>query len=269
MGRKPLNIEYFALADFGVLSAEGTDAGKFLQGQLSNDVASLATGQSQLSALHTVQGRVQAVIYLLCLGEASYTAVLPQELLPAVLATLQQRVFRAKVTLRDAVEHWQVLGATAAPPNSWHAAVDRSARCFVLLDATRPDRPTPLHSREAWRALDIAAGLPQVYARSQGEFVAQMLNLDLLGGIAFDKGCYIGQEIVARSHYRGRVKRRLQRFAYTADTAPLPGDSVLLASGATAQVVDATRAAGQQQLLAVTAIGATGALPMPYELPRD
>jgi folate-binding protein YgfZ len=104
-----------------------------------------------------------------------------------------------------------------------------------------------------------------VYAGSQGQFVSQMLNLDLLDGIAFDKGCYIGQEIVARAHYRGRVKRRLQRFALAAATAPAPGASVTLASGESAQVVEATRDA----MLAIAPIGATGALPLPYPLPEN
>ena len=66
--------------------------------------------------------------------------------------------------------------------------------------------------RERWRRLDVAAGLPQVYARTSEEFIAQMLNLDALGAIAFEKGCYTGQEVIARAHYRGRVKRRMQRF---------------------------------------------------------
>ena len=253
------------MPDLGALSAEGLDAGKFLQGQLSNDVVKLATGEAQLTALHTAQGRVQALLRLFRAQETLWVAVLPRELIAAVVASLRQRVFRAKLTLSDASADWQVLGASAAPPNSMHARVDASGRCLLLRVAADPAPGQPLRSRDAWRALDVAAGVPQVYAGSQAEFVSQMLNLDLLGGIAFDKGCYIGQEIVARAHYRGRVKRRLQRFALAADTAPVPGASVTLASGATAQVVDATR----DEMLAVAPVGATGALPLPYPLPEN
>src|SRR6185312_17370732 len=81
--------------------------------------------------------------------------------------------------------------------------------------APRPDVRLPQSvpaRREVWRQLDIISGLPQVYGATSEEFVAQMLNLDLVGAIAFDKGCYTGQEVIARAHYRGRVKRRLQRF---------------------------------------------------------
>src|SRR6185436_19290564 len=77
----------------------------------------------------------------------------------------------------------------------------------------------------AWQRADVEAGLPQVYAATSESFVAQMLNLDLLGGIAFDKGCYTGQEVIARAHYRGRVKRRLQRWRNTGTAALRPGDA--------------------------------------------
>ena len=247
------------------MSAAGLDAGKFLQGQLSNDVTKLATAEAHLTALHTVQGRVQALLRLFRVQETHWVAVLPRELLAAVLASLRQRVFRAKLTLSDASADWQVLGASAAPPNSMCARVDASGRCILLRAATGAGPGAALRSRDDWRALDIAAGVPQVYAGSQGEFVSQMLNLDLLGGIAFEKGCYIGQEIVARAHYRGRVKRRLQHFAYSAATAPAPGASVTLPSGESAQVVDATG----EEMLAVAGIGAASALPLPYELPQN
>ena len=263
MADRTLNIEYFSLPDMGVLSAAGLDAGKFLQGQLSNEVAKLATGEAQLTALHTVQGRVQALLRLFRVHETLWVAVLPRELNADVLATLRKRLFRARVTLTDASADWQVLGASAAPPNSMHARVDASGRCMLLREAAATASEL-LRSRDDWRALDIAAGVPQVYASSQGVFVSQMLNLDLLGGIAFDKGCYIGQEIIARAHYRGRVKRRLQRFAFSSATAPAPGASVTLAAGESAQVVDANR----NEFLAVAGIGATGALPLPYQLPQ-
>ncbi len=264
MADRTLNNEYFSLPDLGTLSAAGLDAGKFLQGQLSNDVAKLAIGDAQLTALHSAQGRVQALLRLFRVHESMWVAVLPRMLSADVLATLRKRVFRDRVTLADASANWQVLGASTAPPNSMYATFDASGRCILLRDAAAAATSEPLRSRDDWRALDVAAGVPQVYAGSQGEFVSQMLNLDLLDGIAFDKGCYVGQEIVARTHYRGRVKRRLQRFAFSADTAPAPGTSVTLASGESVLVVDATR----KELLAVAGIGAAGALPLPYQLPQ-
>ena len=106
--------------------------------------------------------------------------------------------------------------------------------------------------REIWRELDISAGLPQVYGATSEEFVAQMLNLDLVGAIAFDKGCYTGQEVIARAHYRGRVKRRLQRFRSRGPLELKPGDSGDLPDGHTFKVVEAVRLEdGRCEFLAV------------------
>jgi hypothetical protein len=106
--------------------------------------------------------------------------------------------------------------------------------------------------RDVWRQLDIIAGLPQVYGATSEEFVAQMLNLDLVGAIAFDKGCYTGQEVIARAHYRGRVKRRLQRFRSRVPLDLRPGDSGELSDGRAFKVVEAVRLEdGRCEFLAV------------------
>jgi folate-binding protein YgfZ len=141
----------------------------------------------------------------------------------------------------------------------------------------------------AWQRLQIAAGLPQVYTATSEEFVAQMLNLDVLGAIAFDKGCYTGQEVIARAHYRGRVKRRMQRFVTRAACALTAGDAGTLADGRTFRVVEAVPTAdGRCEFLAVAPLVAAGpatpehapapapgtlvleaqVLPLPYVLPE-
>jgi folate-binding protein YgfZ len=140
-----------------------------------------------------------------------------------------------------------------------------------------------------WHAAAVAAAEPQVYAATSEEFVAQMLNLDVLGAIAFDKGCYTGQEVIARAHYRGRVKRRLQRFVTAAPAQLAPGSSGELPDGRTVKVVDAVqRGDGRCEFLGVAGFAADDtdaaasaapttpagavieaqALPMPYALPR-
>jgi folate-binding protein YgfZ len=114
-------------------------------------------------------------------------------------------------------------------------------------------------AREEWRALDIADGIPQVYAATSEAFVAQMLNLDVVGGIAFDKGCYTGQEVIARAHYRGKVKRRMQRFQTTGPSNLKPGDSGTLRDGRSFKVVDAAVLHdGRTEFLAVTTLSAAG-----------
>ena len=144
-------------------------------------------------------------------------------------------------------------------------------------------------SRDTWRLLDIADGEAQIYAATSEEFVAQMLNLDALDAIAFDKGCYTGQEVIARAHYRGRVKRRLQRFVSRGAAKLAIGESGQLADGRAFKVVEAVQLSdGRCEFLAVAPLvagaaveasssgqGAAAApetiaepLPLPYPLPE-
>src|SRR6185369_13065084 len=139
-------------------------------------------------------------------------------------------------------------------------------------------------SRDAWHLSAIAAGEPQVYAATSEQFVAQMLNLDLLGAVAFDKGCYTGQEVIARAHYRGRVKRRMQRWHNASGTMLEPGDSARGTDGRALVVVRTAQAGGgRQEVLAVgtfgaaesgetgaadTAVRLSGPLSLPYALPE-
>jgi folate-binding protein YgfZ len=120
------------------------------------------------------------------------------------------------------------------------------------LDAPAPLTGYAVGDRETWLRLDIAAGLPQVYAATSEEFVAQMLNLDVLGGISFEKGCYTGQEVIARAHYRGRVKRRLQRFMSREPAKLAVGETGQLADGRSFKVVEAAELTnGRCEFLAV------------------
>ena len=141
---------------------------------------------------------------------------------------------------------------------------EQPARWLLIAPAAaEPGSPTAPHSggrlphgtatrREVWRQLDIIAGQPQVYGATSEEFVAQMLNLDVVGAIAFDKGCYTGQEVIARAHYRGRVKRRLQRFRTRGPLDLKPGDSGELPDGRAFVVVEAARLEdGRCEFLAV------------------
>ena len=133
------------------------------------------------------------------------------------------------------------------------------ARWLILSPA---GAPAPLAGcdaavRDVWRLLDIADGEAQVYAATSEEFVAQMLNLDALDAIAFDKGCYTGQEVIARAHYRGRLKRRVQRFVSRGAAALAVGESGTLADGRAFKVVEAVSLTdGRCEFLAVAPLGA-------------
>jgi folate-binding protein YgfZ len=214
--------------DLGLLHFRGSDASKFLQGQLSNDMAALGDSAFILAGLHNPQGRVLALLRLAAPAAGHVVAVLPAGLVAAIAGTLRRYVLRAKVTIEEATDAAALAGLAAQLP----------AAAALLAPAA--------HAR------DIAAGVPQVYAATSGRFVAQMLNLDCIGAISFSKGCYTGQEIIARTHYRGRMKRRMQRFLSAAPLPLAPGESVALADGRPAQIVDAlVHADGTTEFLAV------------------
>lgn len=242
----------------GVLRARGPDAVTFLQGQLSNDVTRLERGRLQLSGYHTPQGRAIALLRLTPLAPDDVLGILPRELVPTVVTRLKRYVLRAKVQLSDESAQWLIRGYQGPAPALPAAALCLpygSSRQLVLLPASSgpPTDDAPVGSAADWAASDIADGLPQVYLPTSEAFVAQMLNLDLTGGIALDKGCYTGQEIIARAHYRGQVKRRMQRFVTQSPHELTPGQAGVLADGRSFRVVAAApQADGHCEFLAVT-----------------
>ncbi len=157
--------------------------------------------------------------------------------------------------------HSQSLSNTTAGTTAIVRVGASPARWLVISPV---GEPTPVAgcaagTREEWRLLDIADGLPEIYAATSEEFVAQMLNLDVLGAIAFDKGCYTGQEVIARAHYRGRVKRRMQRFMSRGPVRFAIGDAAQLMDGRTFKVVEAAQLAnGRCEFLAVAPMVSEG-----------
>ena len=277
------------LPGLGVLQLRGPDSGRFLQGQLSADCRALSSDRLLLAGLHTREGRVVAVLRLAAPDTDTVLAILPRELVDPVADRLRKFVLRAKTQLTNASDDWQLTGFTGsgAPSGAlpWPGSSTRRVRIGPRA-AAAGGTPGSAQDSAAFHAADIADGLPQVYAATSEHFVSQMLNLDVLGAIAFDKGCYTGQEVIARAHYRGRVKRRLQRFRADVPLANLaPGTHGTMADGRGFIVVDAiARPDGTTEFLAVahssaagTAEGGTEApahapieaetLPMPYGLP--
>jgi len=302
------------LESLGALRARGRDLVPFLQGQLSADIARLRPGLSLLAGYHNPQGRVLALLRLIGLGAEEVLAILPRELVASTVRRLSGFVLRSRVELLDDSAAWRIAGligpdVASAPTLQAAAQLPHAAgevvrlgeslavrvggaapRWLIVSPAAAPAEAAFAQcapgDADLWHRLAIAAGEPEVYASTSGEFVAQMLNLDLLGAIAFDKGCYTGQEIIARAHYRGRIKRRMQRFRGAAPRPLAPGDSGTLADGRSFRVVEAVRGEdGVCDFLAVAPV-ATGAaaeepppasdtlrldaipLPLPYGLPE-
>ena len=264
------------LPQLSVLRFIGPDSLSFLQGQLSNDTRSLAQGQSLFAAYSSPQGRVLALMHLLP-HSSGVIAILPRELISATLEGLRKFVLRAKVKIEDAGADLAVAGQHGAqqlhsagigvPESSAGyletdglgvAAVNRDpTRYWVIgaagqLAARALAGASPAEDRieHDWRLADIRAGLPQIYSSTREAFVAQMLNLDLLDGISFSKGCYTGQEIIARTQHLGRIKRRLYRLQLP-DGDWRPGQPVHLADGRTGRLVEAVRNGSGFEALAV------------------
>ena len=298
------------LPSYAVLRIAGRDAVTFLQGQFTSDVRGLADGRTQLSACCTNQGRVMAVVRFRQQDEAVY-ALLPADLASRLATHLRKFVLRAKVEVllagdlhigailtgsADApvarvgdpteltMSPVPLAGSTeivtfqyapgreviAAPPAAW--------RAISGLSLSRPNE----RSQADWIAADIAAGLPEVTAGTTEQFIPQMLNLDLLDAVSFTKGCYTGQEIVARTQHLGRVKRRAMRFRLASGPAPEPLQNLLLDGAKAADVlVTAPRPGGAVELLAVTNLDVQGRslatedgrvaepMPLPYPLVPD
>lgn len=233
----PIDVDIAAAPALGLLRFRGADGVKFLQGQLSNDMSILAADRFMLAGLHNPQGRVLALLRLARIEPDHVVALLPTELAAATMTTLRRYVLRAKVAISD----------------------ESSAAALAALATQLPAAAAIL--APAAHARDLAAGIPQVHAATSGMFVAQMLNLDCIGAISFNKGCFTGQEIIARAHYRGRMKRRMQRFLSATPVALTPGQTVSLSDGRTAQIVDAvTVANGCTEFLAVTPLPAAAAV---------
>ena len=235
------------LDEFGVIRVEGDDAARFLHGQLTGNVEQLRGDRVELGGYCTAKGRLLAT-FRVWRDDAAIFLLLPREILPGVLKRLSMFVLRAKAKLVDASGDWRVaavFGKDAAEalrhrgieaPAAACDRIDRGTLCvarlhpgshvaerFLLLARADADLETfsalPAVSSGAFWGTEIDAGVPTVFAATQEKFVPQMINFEVIGGVSFSKGCYPGQEVVARSQYRGKLKRRMHRARAVAAAA--------------------------------------------------
>jgi folate-binding protein YgfZ len=276
------------LSHLGVIAVYGADAESFLQSQFSNDISQLTETGTQLDAYCTPKGRILGLMRLFRQGETWYLR-LPEDTLEAVIQRLRMYVMRADVTLEDVSDNFLRIGI------SGEAAVDELQ---TVMSAVPSEADQLRHSGEitllrvpgvlprfeayissletasklwdslnvrgapvgesAWRLLEIRDGLPNIFAATSELFVPQMTNLQLLNGVSFKKGCYPGQEIVARMQYLGTLKRRMYLGHVDTDQQPSPADSLFTATDseqAVGRIVDAQpHPDGGQLVLAVMQI---------------
>lgn len=271
------------LSQLGVIAFRGEDTASFLQGQLTNDIRGLRADAAQWNAYCSPKGRLLGNFLAWRQGE-DYCLQLSGDILPSVQKRLSMFIMRAKVQARDASDETvrlvvagrQALAAVTAAMGAAPGAPMSSTACdagqvirvgadkFVL--SISPEHATTVWQTlcqsatpvgaPVWDWLRLNAGVPMIVAATQEQFVPQMVNLEVIGGVSFQKGCYPGQEIVARSQYLGKLKRRM--FLAHVDAEAAPGDNLYSADfegQATGTIVNAAPApAGGFDVLAVAQV---------------
>lgn len=306
---------FTALSHEGVLAVRGPDAAKFLQGQLTCNLSYLSSERSSLGARCTPKGRMQSSFRILA-DDDGYLLAMAKELLPLQLADLKKYAAFSKSTLTDESERWvrfglnnagAVLASLGLSLTDTGDAVVRSADLIAVrltgnraelwalaerAESVRQQLAAELAEQplSAWLLMQVRAGVGQVFGDTRELFIPQMINLQALGGVSFKKGCYTGQEIVARMQYLGKLKRRLHRLALVdLRQTPLPQPGVELfspvhGSSVGEVVLAAPTSAESAEMLAVLQddaaadgrlfLGSPDGLPLtlldlPYTLDRD
>ncbi|ABM37255.1 CAF17-like 4Fe-4S cluster assembly/insertion protein YgfZ [Polaromonas naphthalenivorans] len=301
------------LTHLGLIRAAGEDAVKFLQSQLTQDVALMDLTQAHLAAFCNAKGRMQASFILFKRSQEEVLLVCSRDILAATLKRLSMFVMRAKAKLSDASDEFSLYGVAGSAIESmagstrpaWTKADIGDANMVFLYPGAGQLRalwcapaasPAPQAAGidlETWNWLEVQSGIAMITQPIFEAFVPQMLNYESVGGVNFKKGCYPGQEIVARSQYRGTLKRRA--CLVHADAAPAVGQEVfhikdaeqpcgLVAAAAanpaggfdaivsiqTSAAADAAEHAGEKRLTLGSSTGAALALlPLPYPLLAD
>jgi tRNA-modifying protein YgfZ len=247
-----------------VIAVTGRDARTFLQGQLSNDILGLERHPGMLAASCNRQGRVLATMRLAADGN-DVLLVVHQKLAHTLVAQLSAFVLRADVRFEDRSRHIQVAGLIDAEPDArWSQAAAAAAGLAmlvasprrILLAGTRPAldatlAAVPRSTPDDWERVCVADGEPSIMPATAALWLPQMLNLDLIAGISFSKGCYVGQEIVARAQHLGRLKRRTLRYVGPPGVELHPAQALFSGESLAAQVAISARDESSTQCLAV------------------
>ncbi|SFO61712.1 hypothetical protein SAMN03159304_04209 [Pseudomonas sp. NFACC24-1] len=302
---------FCTLSHEGVLAVRGVDASKFLQGQLTCNLNYLSDNRASLGARCTQKGRMQSSFRILLEGDGVLMAM-ATELLEPQLADLKKYAVFSKSKLTDESAAWVRFGLENADnalaglglklPSDTDSVVRHEALIAIRVSPGRAELWAPAGQAQAlrtrlgaelaeadlnpWLLGQVRAGIGQVMPTTRELFIPQMLNLQAVGGVSFKKGCYTGQEIVARMQYLGKLKRRLYRLQLDASELPEPGTALFSPThgSSVGEVVIAARGEGNIELLAVLQAEAAeddnlhlGALEgprlqlldLPYELDRD
>lgn len=269
---------FIPLTDHGLIAASGADARTFLNGQLTSDMLHLADDRAQLAGYCSAKGRLLALFTAFSAANGEVLLECDASLLPQTLKRLQMFVMRAQCKLRNADTEYRIIGLAADYPrileftnnsiwsvqrNDWGTFIRLPdagdvARHWLVTPVAKLDalmallKDTPQITRTQWDALQVQAAVPRITAAVVEQFVPQMVNLEALGGVNFKKGCYPGQEVVARSQYRGTLKRRMFPLSALDSNAVFSaGQEVFAANDATQPVGMVVLGAGHEGLVEI------------------
>ncbi len=243
------------LSHHGLISVDGEDAADFLQGQLTNDVRDVSLQHSQLSAYCTHKGRMLANFRLLKRNESYYLS-LPQSLLESTLKRISMFILMAKVSIKDSSDAFVKMGLSGPEADKQLAELisdlpvetddvtQVNGYTIIKCPGTLPryeiigeledmktlwgqlDVNAAPAGADAWETLDIMAGIPTITNETSEAFVPQMTNMHVINGVNFQKGCYTGQEVVARMQYLGKLKRHMFKIQINTSDAVTAGDKL-------------------------------------------
>jgi folate-binding protein YgfZ len=278
------------LSQLGLIGVRGPEAASFLQGQLTNDVLGLSESKSQLGSHCSHKGRMLASFRVFKLEGTVYLQ-LPRTQVEAMVQRLRMYLLRTEAAVEDASDRFasialagycapSLLGARFdAVPQQENALSRRGELIAIRIPGDRPRfeilgpatsmedmwdalaAAATIANADYWALLDIRAGIPSIYPQTSDTFVPQMTNLHLVDGVSFKKGCYTGQEVVARMQYLGKLKRRMYLAQVSAEHRPAPGDVLHCPSSRSGQAADRVVDArpdrhGDYELLVVVQIDA-------------
>ncbi|MDH4449598.1 MAG: folate-binding protein [Rhodoferax sp.] len=289
------------LSHWGVIRIQGEDAAKFIHGQVTQDFALLGPDQARLAAYCTPQGRVLATFVGCKTPEGDVLLVCPKDVMSAIIRRLSMFVLHAKARLSDATDafglwglcgHGVSAGDAGSPPWSRHDTpagtliqlypACGTSRTLLISPASAPPPAGPSMDLAHWQWGEVHSGIASVGADTSGAYVPQTLNYESVGGISFKKGCYPGQEVVARSQFRGTLKRRA--FVAHCPTPMTPGQEILAHADADqvagTVVQSAARPGGGYDAIVALQVASQNAplscqgspltlLPLPYSLLED
>ncbi|MCP4075863.1 MAG: folate-binding protein YgfZ [Gammaproteobacteria bacterium] len=244
-----------ALSDTALLYVGGDDATEFLQNQLSNDIHQIDEKTAQLSTFSNAKGRMLGIFRVIKI-DGGYLLVLPKNILPGIQQQLQKFIIMSKVILADISDSFARIAIVTdqqelITEDYYPAEINQVYQSDSLISVQLPGRKNQcrflmlsnsaeeainlwtglsqnlqINDQNSWRLQDIEAGIPTLYPATAGAFVLQMGNLQLTGGVSFKKGCFPGQEVVARMQYLGKLKRRMFLAEIKSAQCPEPGDEL-------------------------------------------